>query len=314
MKAGISKQNIIVAVVIFLGFAGVFMTSRFVENNRPPLPENYADEDLALQGARLKGFAFGLEGLVADWYWMQALQYIGGKVVKDKNENTNFNLENLKPLNPRLLYPLLDNAATLDPRFAAVYDYGAVVLPAIDAAQAVKLTEKGIENNAGEWRLYSQLGYIYWRLNDYEKAAAAYSNGAKLSGAPPFMKIMATKMTTAGASRETARAIYEEMLLADSADRQTRDNAALQLAALDSLDEREAIGAALAVFREKNSRCANDWREILPLLRTIKLPRNKNFLLDAANNLVDPSGAPYLLDRETCAAKLDLEKTKIPLK
>jgi hypothetical protein len=57
----------------------VFGLSRFVEANRPALPENYADEDLALQGARLKGYALGFEGLIADWYWMKSLQYIGDK-------------------------------------------------------------------------------------------------------------------------------------------------------------------------------------------------------------------------------------------
>lgn len=307
------KRTITAIAVIIFGFAGVFALSGFVEKNRPAPPAGIEDEDLALQGARLKGFALGSEGLIADWYWMRALQYIGAKVVRDRETNTKFNLENLNDLNPRLLYPLLDNAATLDPRFTAVYSYGAVVLPAIDPQQAVKLTEKGIENNPNEWRLYEQLGYIYWRLGNYEKAAEVYNAGAKISGAPPFMSIMASKMKSAGGMRETARAIYEQML-AESPDRQVKDNAALHLLELDSQDERDAIRVALRAFREKANRCAADWREILPLLQTVKLPRGKNFRIDAANNLVDPSAAPYVLDKETCDVKLDEAKTKIPFK
>lgn len=311
MKSNFSKSNVIAAAVIVFGLIGVFLASDFTEKNRPALPDGYADEDLSLQGARLKGYSFGFEGLLADWYWMRSLQYIGEKVVKDHDKNTNFNLENLKPLNPRLLYPLLDNAATLDPRFTAVYSYGAIVLPAIDSAQAVKLAEKGIANNPNQWRLYEQLGYIYWRLNEYEKAADVYQRGAALENSPPFMKIMWSKMLTAGGDRETARAVYEQMS-ENAPDQQIKDNAALHLLELDSLYERDAIGAALLSFKAKNNRCADNWRDILPALQSAKLPAGKNFRIDArSGSVVDPSGAPYILDKENCAVKLDHEKSKI---
>lgn len=308
-----SKFNIVAAIVIVFGLAGVFFASDFVERSRPALPANYADEDLSLQGARLKGFSFGFEGLLADWYWMRSLQYIGEKVVADRERNERFDLENLGRLNPRLLYPLLDNATTLDPKFVAAYSYGAVVLPAIDGEQAVKLVEKGIANNPNEWRLYEQLGYIFWRKNDYERAADAYARGARVDGAPVFLKVMASKMLTAGGDRATARSIYEQMLVA-APDRQVKDNAAMHLAQLDSLDERDALGAALQSFKQKNNRCASAWREILPLLQTAKLPNGRKFRVDAGGNVVDPSGAPYLLDAETCAAKPDEARTKILLK
>lgn len=308
-----SKQTLLAIAVIVCGLVGVFALSDFVEKNRPALPENFADEDLNLQGARLKNFTFGFEGLLADWYWIRSLQYVGAKIIKNGETKENLNLENLSNLNPRLLYPLLDNAATLDPRFTAVYSYGAVVLPAIDPKQAIALTKKGIENNPYEWRLAEQLGYIYWRLGDYENAAAAYETGARIDGAPVFMRLMAAKMKTAGADRATARAIYEQMLAASN-DEQVRDNAARQLLQLDSLDEQNALRVALGMLKNKINRCANSWRELLPLLQIINLPGNKSFRIDAANNVVDPSGAPYLLDREKCEARLDAAKTKIPLK
>ncbi len=313
MKFVQSKQTLAALAVIVFGFAGVFALSGFVEKARPPLPAGFEDEDLALQGARLKGFSLGFEGLLADWYWMRALQYIGAKVIRDRETNDNFNLENMSGLNPRLLYPLLDNASTLDPRFVAVYSYGAVILPAIDRRQAVKLLEKGIANNSNEWRLYEQLGYIYWRLDDYERAAETYGKGAKISGAPPFMLMMASKMKSAGGDRETARAIYEQMFN-ESPDRQVKENAALHLLELDSSEELDAIRSALQSFREKTNRCASGWREVLPLLQTIKLPRNKSFRVDKAGNLIDPSGTPYILDKEKCDARLDEKTTKIPLK
>jgi hypothetical protein len=91
-----------------------------------------------------------------------------------------------------------------------------------------------------------------------------------------------------------------------------RENAELRLAELDSLDERDAIRAALQNYREKTNRCANTLQEILPLLRPVKLPGGQDFRLDKSSNLVDPSGAPYLLDKQTCDVNLDTTKTKIP--
>lgn len=307
MKSILTKTFIAIAVII-AGFAAVYVLSNFLEKIKPPLPEDYADRDLALQGAKLKGFSLGLEGLIADWYWMQSLQYIGKKMIDSQD---NINLENLNSLNPRLLYPYLDNATDLDPHFMAVYSYGAVVLPAIDANQAIKIAQKGIKNNPNEWRLYQQLGYIYWRLGNYEKAAEIYAEGSRIANAPPFMKMMAAKMKSEGGSREIARQIYTQML-EESDDGQVKENAALRLLELDSLDERDAIRAALQNFKEKSGRCANNFQEILLLLRTVKLPTGKDFRLDKSNNIVDPTGAPYLLDKEKCDVLLDVKTSKIP--
>ena len=310
-KESFSASSLSLVVAIVVGFAAIYFLSDFLEKNRPALPENYADEDLALQGARLKGYSLGFEGLIADWYWMQSLQYLGDKILK--NPDAKINLDNLNSLNPRLLYPYLDNATTLDPRFISVYEFGATVLPAIDKDKAIKLLEKGIADNPNEWKLYQHLGYIYWRLGNFEKASETYAAGAKIPNAPVFMQMMTAKTKTEGGSRETARAIYRQMF-DEAADIQVKENAKLRLLELDSLDERDAIQKVLQEFQVKNNRCANNWREILPLLQTVKLPNNKDFRVDKSNDLVDPTDAPYLLDRESCTIKLDFARTKIPLK
>ncbi len=309
MKSNSVKTLIFIVVIVF-GFGLIFITSNFLEKNRPPLPEGTEDADMVFQTANLKGYALGFEGLIADWYWMKSLQYIGDKVL---NNQQNLNLEDLTALNPRLLYPYLDTATTLDPHFTEVYAYGAIILPAIDREQAIKLTEKGIDNNPDEWRLYQHLGYIYWRLGNYEKAAEVYARGATIKDAPPFMRSMSARMKTQGNDRETARAIYAQMYQ-EAEDDQSREAAKIRLLELDSLDERDGIRRALKDFQVRNNRCAENWSEILPFLKTIKLPNNRDFRLDKANNIVDPSDAAYILDKQNCEVTLDFEKTKIPRK
>lgn len=304
-----NQTKIITAIAIIgFGFAAIFALSRFIEANRPPLPDGFEDSDLAYQGAKLKNYSLGFNGLLADLYWMQALQYVGNKALKSKEK---IDMENLRPLNPRLLYPLLDNATDLDPQFMTVYSYGAIVLPAIDSQQAIKFTEKGIRDNPTEWRLYQHLGFIYWKIGDYEKASEVYAEGAKIQGAPAWMHLMSARLKAEGGSRATSREIYRQML--DEAENaEVKENAALRLLELDWLDERDAIHTTLESFKAKNNRCVNSWREILPLLQAVKLPNGKSFRVDNASNLVDPSGAPYVLDKENCDVKLDAQKTRIP--
>lgn len=296
-------------IVIIGGFVAVFLLSGYIEKNRPAMPENYVDEDLSLQGARLKGYSLGAEGLIADWYWMRSLHYLGNKIVD--NPDARISIDNLNSLNPRLLYPLLDNASTLDPRFFSVYEFGATVLPAIDKEQAVALLKKGIAANPNQWRLYQYLGFIYWRLGEYEKASEVYAQGAKIPGAPLFMQMMVAKTKTDGGSPETARAIYQQMF-DEAQDEQSKESARVRLLQIDSLYEQNAIRAALQTFKKNNNRCAETWREILPILQPVKLPDNQDFRVDSSNNLIDPSGAPYVLDKSACNVKLDFTKSKVP--
>ena len=198
-------------MIIVAGFTAIFGLSGFIEQNHPKLPDDFTDSDLSMNGSRLKGFALGMEGLMADWYWVRSLQYIGDKMVA--RPDIQLDVEDLTPFNPRLLFPLLENATDLDPHFIAAYSYGAIVLPAIDKERAVAFASKGIENNPKEWRLYHHLGYIFWKLENFEKAAETYELGAAIPGSPSFMKLMAAAMRSEGRSRSTSRSIYREMLV-----------------------------------------------------------------------------------------------------
>lgn len=304
-------RTVVLGALIAAGFGAVIALTGPLERIKPTLPETYSDSDLSMNGSRLKGFAFGMEGLLADWYWMRALQYIGDKIIEGRKTG-NIDIEDLTSLNPRLVYPMLKNATDLDPHFIGAYSYGAIVLPAIDKEKAVLLAKTGVENNPDDWKLYQHLGFIYWKLGDYANAADAYERGSQVAGASPFMALMAAAMRTEGGSRATARAIYTQML-AESADEAVRITAERRLMELAWLDEKEAINAALATFREQNGRCAASFAEIGPSLLKVSLPDGGQFRVDRSNRLVDPSGVPYRLDQQQCVVRLD-PATALPYK
>lgn len=305
------KNLLLLLTVLILGFGGIFVLSRRMEKIQPKLDDSVVDEDLYFSGQQLNSLGHDFRGLIADWYWINSLQYIGKKLI---NSTEKININDLRPLNPRLLYPMLDTASTLDPKFITVYSYGAAVLPAIDNQQAIKLLEKGIAANPDEWRLYHNLGYIYWQLKDYKKASENYDEGSKKPNAPNWLKQMSANMQAEGGSREFARQVYKQMF-ETAEDEQTRSFAELRYYQTEALDQMDAINLVLQAFQKQNGRCANSWREISNELRSAKLKNNTPLLFDNAGTPVDPTRVPYFLFDQNgrCEGVLDPSVSKIPV-
>lgn len=270
-------------IILVLGFSGIFALSGLLEKNKPA--QNFADENLYFSPRQLTLLGSDFRGLVADWYWINSLQYMGEKILNHPGE---VNINDLRPLNPRLLYPMLDAAATLDPQFMTVYSYGAAVLPAIDNEQAVKLLEKGIAANSDNWRLYHNLGYIYWQSKNYAKAAEAYTTGSQKEGAPAWMRLMGANMQAQGGSREFARQIYLQMF-ETAEDEQTKNFAELRFSQIQSLDERDAIRKSLQDFHRKTNRCPQTWLEILPYLSKTVPPYGDALRRNEKGEMLDPT-------------------------
>ena len=297
-------KSITLGLVVVVGLTSAVLLVRWTDALRPPVDPNAIDESLYLNDKTARRMSLGFNGLAADWYWMRSLQYVGKKLI---NSTGNISLDDLSGLNMKLLVPLLDTATTLDPEFIEPYEYAAVVLPAIDVQQAIRLTEKGIKANPNAWRLYHHLGYIYWRQGQYQLASETYARGAQVPGAPAWMEAMTAKLQSEGGSRSTAREIYTRMY-EQSTDDQVREMARKHLMRLDSLDQQDGLRKVFAAYQARTGKCPESWRELGPIFRAGGIP------LDQSGAPLDPSGAPYLLKAGACEVELDRKTTKVPLK
>ena len=73
--------------------------------------------------------------------------------------------------------------------------------------------EKGIRDNPQAWRLYYDLGYIYWlEMKDPLKAADAFERGSKIPGALPWMRVMAAALAAHAGETETATYMWTNIL------------------------------------------------------------------------------------------------------
>lgn len=157
-------------------------------------------------GETLKRASIGFDGLLADLYWIRTIQYFGENLERQRTTKAEIDVREMS-----LLKPLLKLTTELDPQHIAAYRFGAFFLPYSDPDEAIRLTNQGIRNNPDEWRLYQDLGLIYWKLNRYREAGEAYQRGGEIKGAPEWMKTMAAMMIARGGDRATARELFERL-------------------------------------------------------------------------------------------------------
>jgi tetratricopeptide (TPR) repeat protein len=223
----------------------------------------------------LKRMSLGYDGLLADIYWTRAVQYFGDKLIQGSEHFD-------------LLAPLLEITTTLDPHLLIAYEYGANFLaPKIPGGAgqplpAVKLVEFGIRNNPNQWRLYYELGFIYYlELGDYANAEKAFADGAKVPNAHQIMPIMAARMAEHAGNLDTARLMWATTYQI-TADPNVRSNAVAHLNALQVDEDVSKLEALVSQYREKTGHLPQSFSD-----------------LEAANMLrgtpVDPLGHTYEL-------------------
>jgi hypothetical protein len=185
-------------------FAAITLLQMRVDAKAPTVEQQ--EEELLLRSpSAIKKMSLGYDALLADVYWTRVVQYYGTRV---GTPEATF----------ELLWPLLDITTTLDPKLVVAYRFGAIFLsePGIAGAGrsdlAVRLVKRGIAANPDNWRLNSDLGFLYyWRLKDYPDSAAAYLEGSKNPQAPPWLKMMAARVSEKGGSLETSAILWSEL-------------------------------------------------------------------------------------------------------
>ena len=279
MKA--AKTIGFVTVMLLAGFLGVWKLQHTLDKQRAALSE---DRDyLLLSSPKLiKAVSLEYAPLMADLYWTRVVQFYGNKHVRG-----DANLEQL--------WPLLDITTTLDPNLIVAYRFGAIFLsqPAPGGAGrpdlAVRLMQRGIQANPDYWRLYEDLGFIYYMdLKDYTKASQAFLEGSKNPKALIWMKVMAAKIAAEGESYETSFFLWNDVYTTTS-DPQIKENAKAHLQLLRAREDCRQLDLLGGEYEKRFGH----------------RPRRVSELVDARmlrGTAVDPLGYPYTFDENGKAA------------
>jgi tetratricopeptide (TPR) repeat protein len=219
--------------------------------------------------------SLGYTGLMADIYWTRAVQYFGEQ---HHNHSSDFHL----------LAPLLEITTELDPRILPAYRFGANFLApnppngAGSPQSALALMRYGIAHNPNQWRLYYNLGFLYYtEFKDYASAADAFAQGAKLPVTNAFMPILAARMAQHAGEFDTARMLWSTTYQSTN-DELIRQNAVEHLLALQVDEEVTQLEQVVEKYRQQ----------------TGQLPASMGDLERAGfihGTPTDPKGRPYKL-------------------
>ena len=264
--------------------------------------------DARYQGARIEAqtlylpsgpvlgrLALSFDPLLADVYWMRAVNHYGStKMSEDEDKSYD------------LLYPLLDITTSLDPRFNVAYRFGSIFLTEAfpdgpgRPDLAVALLQKGIRSNPSKWEYLMDVGFIYyWWLQDYEEAAVWFERASQVPGASWWLTSLAANTQALGGNRASARLLWSQMY--ETADNEWMRNEALRrLAQIDALDQIDLLSRVVEEYQRNTGRLPSAWEDLVAAgaLRAVPL---------------DPAGFQYLLAQRTGEVVVSPQSPLFPL-
>ena len=267
------RVNLVASAVLLFSMAGGMAALYAIDHMRRGA---VVQEALYVRSSTvLRRLSLGYTGFLADIYWTRSVQYFGQQHHSGSGDF-------------RLLAPLLEVTTELDPRLLPAYQFGANFLapkPPSGAGlpgAALALMKYGIEHNPHQWRLYYNLGFLYYtELKDYAKAADAFAQGAKLPVTNAFMPILAAQMAQHAGEFDTARMLWFTTYQSTK-DSQIRENAVQHLLALQVDEDVTRLEQVVERYREQTGR----------------LPASMSDLERAGfvhGTPADPKGHPYKL-------------------
>jgi len=230
-------------LVLPLGFAVVWRLQHDIDAQRTSLTEE-RDPVLLRSGKLVKAMSLEYAPLLGDIYWTRVVQFYGNKRMRGQA-----NLE--------LLWPLLDITTTLDPNLVISYRFGAIFLSQAAPSGAgrpdlaVQLIQRGIQANPDYWRLYEDLGFVYYfDLKDYPKASEAFLEGSKKPGALVWMKIMAARIAAEGESYATSLFLWKD-IYDSTTDPQVKANALRHMELLQVKEDCKLLDAVADEYAKR---------------------------------------------------------------
>lgn len=157
----------LISILILITFIPIIHFSHLYANDK--YKQNIPIEKIkfSLPAPELtKAISFGYDNLIADFLWIQFIQYLGSAYSKEVSYIPE-------------VYSLINTVVTLDPKFNNAYIVGAYALEQNkEFDKAIALLDKGIKNTT-DWYIPYQAGFLYYIKKKNKKMAVVYFEKAR---------------------------------------------------------------------------------------------------------------------------------------
>jgi tetratricopeptide (TPR) repeat protein len=282
------------AVVLIVTLAAAVVWLQVYRDARFHLAEPAQQVLYVRSPAMMQRLGLSFDAVLADLYWIRAIQYYGGTRLSDTAEK-----------HYELLYPLLELATSLDPQFNVAYRFGAFFLsePAPGGANhpelAIQLLERGIAANPTRWEYPYDAGFVFYRQADYRQAAEWFRRAADVAGAPPWLRPLAAVTLATGGDTQSSRRLWQNMLATADED-WLRRSAEHRLQQLDAIDTIQQLEAVTAEYRRRHGGPPPSWEALIRDGGLRHVP-------------IDISGRPFVLDPDDGSVTISSDSSLWPL-
>lgn len=153
----------------------------------------------SIQSLKIVGLTY--ESVIADYYWLRALEHFGTSTYGAKGFP--------------LLEPMLQRTLALDPYFKSAYTFAgtALTLRGMDPRNADAILEKGLQYRPDVWQIPFFLGFnLYYFEENYARAAEVLSLAAEHKEAPPYTAQLATRIAARAGKPEFGIQLIDSIL------------------------------------------------------------------------------------------------------
>ena len=193
-------------------------------------------------GRQLRAVSLGQRLLLADFYWLKLVQYVGETVMARENRW-------------EALYPLAEVVTDLDPRYGYAYQVAGSNLSGLAHRhqEADRILEKGMRNVPGRWSLPFILSVNKFLYEGDYAAAAFYARRAAEVGRRPHLALLAANLALVtdeeGEYRTAAEFLRESISQADTPE--LREELKQRLTKVETYQAISAVERAVRSFRER---------------------------------------------------------------
>jgi hypothetical protein len=265
------------AILVVL-FGGVFFLQREIDEAKAQLIKDPGYHLRPPKSSIMKALSLGHETLVADIYWMRAIQYYA-------------NMTELGRI-PEDLYYLSDFITDLDPNFEyAYYSTGLVLTMENGNHNHIRtILEKGKKHIPKSWRIPFQLGIaLYFLMNNYEEAAQNLDDASMNKGWQPYAFLAARIRAEGGNPMLSIKFLQSQF--EQTKEPYWRKKIEQHIQELWVSVHLQFLNKKLNAYHQKTGKFAVSWQELFEagVMNSSEMPR-------------EPFGGKYVIDSETYQA------------